>query len=115
MEVLSKLRAWEPFDGGALLDDMAVVLDDFLPAEECVDEIAQRLRGHLMRLVDIAIAAEAVKDAYAAWLIEQARTVRSEDVPGDYWRAVRHLRRMGWTVNELLERLVATRCLKAAA
>ncbi|MFC9916306.1 DUF6415 family natural product biosynthesis protein [Streptomyces sp. NPDC127197] len=113
--VLEKVRAWEPFDGGALLDDVAVVLDNVMPAEEYVEELAQRLRGHLMRLVDIAVAAEAEEDKATARLIERARNVRSENMPGDHRQAVGHLRRMGWTVNELLERLVATKCLKEAA
>ncbi|MGW0628505.1 DUF6415 family natural product biosynthesis protein [Streptomyces sp. NPDC002758] len=113
--VLAKFREWEAFDGEALLDDVAVALDDVVPAEELVDELAQRLRGHLMRLVSIAVAAEAEEDAATAYLIERARTVRVEELPGDRWKAVGHLRRMGWTVNELMERLVATRCLKEAA
>jgi hypothetical protein len=41
--VLAKPQAWKPFDGGALLDDVAVVLDDLIPAEEQVEELAQRL------------------------------------------------------------------------
>jgi len=57
--VLEKIRTWQPFDGGALLDDVAEVLDNVMPDEEDVEELGQRLRGHLMRLVDIAIAAGA--------------------------------------------------------
>ncbi|MEU6524010.1 DUF6415 family natural product biosynthesis protein [Streptomyces sp. NPDC046924] len=114
--VLDKLRAWRPFDGYALLDDVAAALDDVVPAEEDVAEIAERLRGHLMQLVDIALAAEEdQRDVTSAQLIEQARTLRTEDLPGDHRRAVGHLRRMGWTVNELLDRLVATRCLREVA
>ncbi|MFD0229293.1 DUF6415 family natural product biosynthesis protein [Streptomyces hirsutus] len=112
----NKIRAWRPFDGEALLDDVAVALDDVLPAEEDIEEIAQRLRGHLTQLVTIALAAEEdQRDATSAQLIEQARTLRAEDVPGDHWKAIGHLRRMGWTVNELLERLVAVRCVAAVA
>jgi len=111
--VLSKVRQWQPFDGGALLDDVGAVLDDYVPAAEQVEELTQRLRGHLMRLVDIAVTAGAEqRDAATAGLIEQARTVHCEDVPGGCRQAVGHLRRMGWTVNELHERLVATKCLK---
>ncbi|GED90682.1 hypothetical protein TNCT6_77670 [Streptomyces sp. 6-11-2] len=113
--VLQKVRKWQAFDGDALLDDVGAVLDDCIPAEEYVDELAQRLRGHLMQLVTIAVAAEAEqRDETAARLVDRARTLRTEDMPGDHWKAVGHLRRMGWTVNELLERLVATRCLKEA-
>ncbi|MEW2494024.1 DUF6415 family natural product biosynthesis protein [Streptomyces nodosus] len=114
--VPAKMREWEAFDGEALLDDVAAVLDDVVPAEEQVDELAQRLRGHLMQLVNIGVATEAAReDSATARLVEQARAVRSEDMPGDHWKAVGHLRRMGWTLNELLERLIAARCLREAA
>ncbi|KES02970.1 hypothetical protein BU52_32990 [Streptomyces toyocaensis] len=112
--VLNRLRSWNPFDGGTLLDDVAVVLDDVPPAEEATEEIAERLHGHLMRLVNIAVAAEAERDPAAAQLIQHARTLRGEDLPGDHGEAIVHLRRLGWTANELLERLVAVRCLKEA-
>ncbi|MFJ8754595.1 DUF6415 family natural product biosynthesis protein [Streptomyces sp. NPDC102441] len=110
--VLQKVRVWEPFDADALLDDVGTALDDVPPAEEYQEELAERLRGHLMQLVDIAIGGDAeAKDATAHALIEHAREVRSKDMPGDPRRAVGHLRRMAWTVNELLERLLATRQL----
>ncbi|MBZ9641506.1 DUF6415 family natural product biosynthesis protein [Streptomyces sp. PSKA30] len=80
------------------------MLDDLTPPEDLFEEHAQRLRGHLMRLVDVAVAARAdLEDTQAARLIEQARVVRSEEVPGDHRQAVGHLRRMAWAVNELLE------------
>lgn len=113
--VLDRLCGWTAFDGGALLDDAATVLDDVPPAEENTEEIAERLRRHLMRLVHIAIAAEVGQDPTAAQLIEQARTLRAEDLPGDHRKAIGHLRRMGWTASELLDRLVAVRCLKEVA
>ncbi|MFF1276996.1 DUF6415 family natural product biosynthesis protein [Streptomyces marokkonensis] len=113
--MLDRLRGWTAFDGGALLDDVAAALDDVPPPEEDTEEIAGRLRGHLGRLVTIAVATEAEQDAAAARLIEHARTLRADDLPGDYRKAVGHLRRMGWIVNELLDRLVAVRCLKEVA
>ncbi|MGP3749926.1 DUF6415 family natural product biosynthesis protein [Streptomyces sp. IBSNAI001] len=107
--VLQKMRVWEPFDADALLDDVGTALDDVPPAEKHQRELAQRLRGHLAQLVDIAISGEAdVKDTAALSLIENARDLRSEVMSGDPRRAVVHLRRMAWTVNELLERLLAT-------
>lgn len=104
-----------PQNGEALLDDVAAALDEAIPAEERIDELAQRLRGHLMQLVNIAVAAGAEDDEATAQLIAQARTIRSVRAPGDHWKAVGHLRRMGWTVNELLERLVSTKCLRETA
>ncbi|MFD8194700.1 integrase core domain-containing protein [Streptomyces wuyuanensis] len=57
--VLARHRGWEAFDGEAHLDDVADVLDDVVPAEADVDDVAERLRGHLVRLVNIAVAHEA--------------------------------------------------------
>src|SRR5690606_6439673 len=34
--------------------------------------------------------------------------------PSPSWTALGHLRRLGWTANELLERLLAVRCPKEA-
>ncbi|MEU5505888.1 DUF6415 family natural product biosynthesis protein [Streptomyces fungicidicus] len=68
-----------------------------------------------MRLVTLAVAAEGEQDATATRLIERARTLRVEDLPGDRWKAVAHLRRMGWTTNEFHDWLVAVRYLKDAA
>ncbi|WP_432041777.1 DUF6415 family natural product biosynthesis protein [Streptomyces cadmiisoli] len=113
--VLTKIRHWTPFDGDALLDDIGAVLDDVVPSEEHSEEFARRLRGHLMQLVNIAVAAGAEEDITAAQLIRQARVLRTAEVPGDRWKAVGHLRRMGWTLSELYERLVAAKCLKEAA
>ncbi|WP_405575609.1 DUF6415 family natural product biosynthesis protein [Streptomyces sp. NBC_01167] len=113
-DMLEKFRRWDPYDGGALLDDVGVVMDEVPPPEDALEELAERLRGHLMQLVDIAIGAEADdKDEEAAALIERARAVRSEDMPGDHRAASAHLRRLAWAVNELLERMVSTGCVKA--
>lgn len=113
---VDKFRRWDPYDGDALLDDVGAVLDNVTPCEEDLEDLAQRLRGHLMQLVGIAVATEAdQKDEGAGRLIQQARTVRAEDIPGDYMKAVGHLRRMAWSVNELLERLSALKYLKEAA
>uniref|UniRef100_A0AAU1I9P0 DUF6415 family natural product biosynthesis protein n=1 Tax=Streptomyces sp. NBC_00180 TaxID=2903632 RepID=A0AAU1I9P0_9ACTN len=81
--LLGKVRTWQAFDGEALLDDVAAVLDDVIPAEEHVDELTERLLGHLMRLVTIAVAAEEEqRDAATARLKDQARTLSCEKVPG---------------------------------
>ncbi|WP_406368289.1 DUF6415 family natural product biosynthesis protein [Streptomyces sp. NBC_00647] len=114
--VLSKVHGWQPFDGESLLDDVGAVLDVVVPAEEALEDNCQRLRGHLMQLVTIAIAAEAdQKDPEVEQLIERARRLRAEAVPGDYLQAVGHLRRMAWAVDELHERLGAIKCLREAA
>ncbi|MGW2572866.1 DUF6415 family natural product biosynthesis protein [Streptomyces sp. NPDC001537] len=114
-DVLAAVRRWNVFDGEALLDDVGAVIDDVIPAEDQVEELAERLRGHLMSLIAIAVANRADEDDQAAELIERARDWGVEELPGDYWRAVGHLRRMAWSVNELLERLGTVRCLKEYA
>ncbi|MFD9540835.1 DUF6415 family natural product biosynthesis protein [Streptomyces sp. NPDC060022] len=106
------MRGWEPFDADSLLDDVGTALDDVPPAEKYQKQLAERLRGHLMQLVDIAIGGDAhVKDPITYTLIGHARDIHSMGVPGEPQRVVGHLRRMAWTVNELLERLLATRHL----
>jgi hypothetical protein len=106
-DALAKMRAWRPYDGDAWLDDVADALDSVAPPEDKVDEIGERLRGYLMQLVAIAVRYEAEKrDDRATSLIDRAREVREQEMPGDYLPAVSHLRRMGWAVNELLDLLV---------
>jgi hypothetical protein len=114
--VLTKVRGWQPFHGESLLDDVGAVLDDVTPAVEALDDHDLRLRGHLIQLVAIAVATEAdQKDPKAEQLIERARRLRAEAMPGDRLQAVGHLRRMAWAVNELRERLGAIKCLREAA
>lgn len=110
--VLEKVQRWAPYVDGHLLDDIAAVLDDHVPAEDEVDEHAQRLRGHLMRLINLAITSRAdERDGRVADLVARGRTIQSEEVPSDHRRAVGHVRKMAWTLNELLELLVANQCL----
>ncbi|MFF8399833.1 DUF6415 family natural product biosynthesis protein [Streptomyces sp. NPDC016172] len=112
-EALAKIRAWNPYDGDAWLDDVADALDDVPPAEDKVDDLALCLRGHLMQLVSIAISREADKrDERVTPLIARAREARESELPGDYPKAINHLRRMGWAVNELLDVLVEIGTLK---
>ncbi|MEV6400863.1 DUF6415 family natural product biosynthesis protein [Streptomyces sp. NPDC051907] len=113
---LEKCQRWDPYDGDALLDDVGAVLDDVTPREEDLQVLAQRLRRRLTQLVGIAVATEAdQKDPEAGRLTQQARTVHTEDMPGDHMKAVGRLRRMAWSVNELLERLSTLKHLKEAA
>ncbi|MFD8391083.1 DUF6415 family natural product biosynthesis protein [Streptomyces sp. NPDC059680] len=111
---LTAVRTWKPYDGDALLDDAGDVLDTVAPSEERVEELGQRLRGDLMQLVGIATTFEAEKqDPRAVQRIGSARRSIQAEMPGDYGRAVSHLRRMGWAVQELLELLVEIGCVKA--
>lgn len=114
-DLLEAIQRWEPYDGDALLDDIAAVLDDHMPGEDEAIDSALRIRGHLMRLVNLAVTTRAVQDdARLSGLVDQARAVRSEEMPGDHLKAVGHVRRMAWTLNELLEGLIENECLKEA-
>lgn len=113
--LLTRVRDWEPLDWDAVFEDLAAILGDQAPEASEVEELAERLRGSLMRLVTIAVAGHAdEKDRNVHVLIERAHTLRSEVLPGDYWQAVGHLRRLAWVTNELLERLSAIKHIKAA-
>ncbi|KAB1141164.1 hypothetical protein F7R91_33495 [Streptomyces luteolifulvus] len=112
---LKKVQRWAPYVDGLLLDDLAVVLDDYTPTEDEMEDIALRLRGHLIRLVNLALTSQVdQQDQKVAELVTTGRAIRCEALPGDHWHAVGHVRRMAWTVDQLLERLVANQCLKAA-
>ncbi|MFE1856271.1 DUF6415 family natural product biosynthesis protein [Streptomyces sp. NPDC059489] len=111
-KVLEKIQRWAPYVDGSLLDDIAAILDDYTPGEDEVEEHADRLRRHLMRLVNLATTARVdERDARVALLVGQARSICSAELPGDHRRAVGHIRRMAWTLNELLEHLVENQCL----
>ncbi|WP_173263154.1 DUF6415 family natural product biosynthesis protein [Streptomyces pacificus] len=76
-DALAKIRQWGPYDGDAWLDDVADALDSVPPAEEEIEELGQRLRGHLMQLVSIALNGEAERrDERASSRIHRARAVR---------------------------------------
>ncbi|MFI9730902.1 DUF6415 family natural product biosynthesis protein [Streptomyces sp. NPDC052092] len=114
-DLLERVRGWQPFDSGALLDDVAAVLDDVPPPEGDTAQLAERLRRHLARLVTIAVASEAQQDTAAAQLVLRARTLHADPLPCGRQEVLAHLRRLGWTANELHDRLTAIRCLREAA
>ncbi|MFF8574007.1 DUF6415 family natural product biosynthesis protein [Streptomyces sp. NPDC015408] len=111
--VLARLQVWQPYDGEALLDDVGDALDDVVPADGAVADIVARLDAHLVQLVDIAVASEAVdKDATVRAQVDNARRLLVEPIPEDRQQAVGHLRRLAWSVHELAEELAALRCLR---
>ncbi|MDQ0601984.1 hypothetical protein QF037_006329 [Streptomyces canus] len=115
VRVVAKLRDWEPLDWDVTFDALASVLDCQAPLDDELEELAQRLRGALMQVVTIAVAGFADEDEEAAVLIARARTLRSEELPGDYWKALGHLRRLGWVTSELVELLSKTGHFRDAA
>ncbi|WP_432101084.1 DUF6415 family natural product biosynthesis protein [Streptomyces sp. WAC 04229] len=114
--VLTKLRQWNPYDGETVLDDVGAVLDDVLPPQDVLADLAVRLSGHLARLADISVATEAgQEDLDTARLVRQARAVCAEQASVARVPSVGQLRRLAWAVNELLERLTVLGCLRATA
>ncbi|WP_233646830.1 DUF6415 family natural product biosynthesis protein [Streptomyces sp. BSE6.1] len=114
--VLARLQGWRPYDGEALLDDVGDALDDVIPADDAVADIAARLDAHLVQLVDIAVASEAAdKDATVRAQVDHARRLLVEPIPEGRQPAVGHLRRLAWSVHELAERLAELRCLRGTA
>ncbi|MGA5527490.1 DUF6415 family natural product biosynthesis protein [Streptomyces pseudogriseolus] len=113
--MLERLRGWSPFDGGALLDDVAAVLDDVPPPEEDSVQLAERLSGHLARLVTISVASEAEQDPTVAQLVVRARTLHADRLPCGRQEAIAHLHRLGWAANELHDRLGLVRPIMRGA
>ncbi|MGW3149776.1 DUF6415 family natural product biosynthesis protein [Streptomyces sp. NPDC001177] len=112
LDALAKIRAWNPYDGDAMLDDVADALDTVPTPEDNVEELGQRLRGHLMQLMGITNNYGAEEQNQPEPRIKQARHMCEEEMPGDYRQALGHLRQMGWAVNELLDLLVERRIVK---
>ncbi|MFC4469200.1 DUF6415 family natural product biosynthesis protein [Streptomyces xiangluensis] len=113
--VLAKVQEWQPYVDGSLLDELAAVLDDYTPDEDEDDVNAMRLRGHLMQLVNLAVTTKVVEqDQRVDRVVDRARTVRSEELPGDHMKAVGHVRQMAWALDELLELLLENQCIKEA-
>ncbi|MET8905740.1 DUF6415 family natural product biosynthesis protein [Streptomyces sp. NPDC004538] len=114
--VLTKLRQWTPYDGEMVLDDVGAVLDDVLPPQDVLGDLAVRLCGHLARLADIAVATEAGQaDLEAERLVRQARAVCAQQASVGRVPTVGQLRRLAWAVNELQERLTVLGCLRETA
>jgi hypothetical protein len=112
----ARFQDWELLDWDAVFEDLDLALGAQAPGEHEIEELAEHLRGTLMQLVSIALGGNADgKDPQAAQLIERARGLRSEELPGDRWKAVGHVRRLGWATAELLERLSTTGHVKDAA
>ncbi|MCZ4118113.1 DUF6415 family natural product biosynthesis protein [Streptomyces sp. H39-S7] len=125
MVVLSKAREWEPVDWDLVFDGLDVVLHGeeqvshhaagvasrrrasvAVPDYDEADELAQRFRGALMQLVNRGLRDQAdEKYPDISTLIEQARALRSEELPADPWRAMGLVRRLGQVTLQLVERL----------
>ncbi|MEV6393473.1 DUF6415 family natural product biosynthesis protein [Streptomyces sp. NPDC051907] len=109
MLVLAKMRVWNPLVLESVFDDLDKVLGDCLPATGEIEELAERLRGALLQLLNITVADPQFQpDEAMAEVLERARHVISLPLPGGYWPAVGQLRRMSWVASTLLDRLIAS-------
>ncbi|MFC5802164.1 DUF6415 family natural product biosynthesis protein [Streptomyces formicae] len=112
-DILSRLKRWKPLDVDALLDDVAGALDDIPPAALEMPGLIHRLHRHLDQLADISIAnAASERDGGVARLLAQGANLQTTSLPSELAEAQRHLRRVGWVVNELVDRLVAAKYMK---
>lgn len=121
-DLLTAVRAWEPVDWDKVYDDLDTVLNEEIShhaagprghgwpgsaAPGCVEAeaLAQRFRGALMQLVNRGLRDDASKHPEIANLIEEARTLRFEELPGDERQALIVLRKLGRITLELAEHL----------
>ncbi|WP_447035774.1 DUF6415 family natural product biosynthesis protein [Streptomyces sp. DSM 118878] len=122
-DLLSAVRNWEPVDWDSVYDGLDTVLNEEVshhaagasgssrpgaagPGYEEAEELAQRFRGALMQLVNRGLRDDAdKKHRDITDLIEQARTLRAEELPCDERQALILLRKLGRITLELAERL----------
>ncbi|MFJ2895833.1 DUF6415 family natural product biosynthesis protein [Streptomyces sp. NPDC087218] len=111
--MLGKVQRWQPYVDGDLLDDVAAVLDDYVPSEDEAEVLATRLRGHLRRMVQLAVTSQVdQRDPEVADLVKRAQDARSTALGEDHSEAVGHLRQLAWTLDAFLECLVENQCLR---
>jgi uncharacterized protein DUF6415 len=111
--VVAKLRAWEPLVVDAVFDDLDRVLGDQTPPADQIDELGECLRGTLMQLGNIAVADPRFPPGdELLQLVERARSLRAEEMPGDYWKALGLTRRLAWITTDLIELLIATQHIR---
>ncbi|MEU7375419.1 DUF6415 family natural product biosynthesis protein [Streptomyces albidoflavus] len=111
--IAARLRESRPLD--AILDDIGDVIADQDPPAAEAPELAERLRAGLVRLENVAVAAED-RDPQVATLVRRARTLRATALPTTAHPAtVAHLRRLAGVAEALLERLAETGTLRACA
>jgi hypothetical protein len=113
--VVAKLRAWDPLVVDAVFDDLDRVLGDQTPPADQIDELGECLRGTLMQLGNIAVADPRFPPGdELLQLVERARSLRAEEMPGDYRKALGLTRRLAWMTTDLIELMIATQHIRDA-
>jgi hypothetical protein len=123
--LLNAVRGWEPGDWDAVFNDLNVVLNQevshhaagaragrpgaAVPSYDEADELTQRFRRDLVQLVNRGLRDDATnKYPDIGDLIEEARAVLSEALPGDELQALALLRKPVRVTLDLAERLEET-------
>ncbi|WP_338673897.1 DUF6415 family natural product biosynthesis protein [Streptomyces sp. SCSIO 30461] len=133
LHLLDKVREWTPVDWDAVYDGLDTVLNSEVshhaagigtrdergatpPEYDDAEDLTQRFREALMQLVNRGLRA-GVDTAHPdiANLIEEARALRTQEIPGDRWEALAFLRRLGRVTLALAERLEETGTVKGLA
>ncbi|MDK0519581.1 DUF6415 family natural product biosynthesis protein [Streptomyces sp. ML-6] len=111
--MLGKAQTWQPYVDGNRLDDVAAVLDNYVPSKDEVEALGTRLRSHLRHMVQLAVTSQAdQRDPEVADLVKRAQDARSAALGEDHSEAVGHLRQLAWRLDAFLERLVENQCLR---
>lgn len=117
--ILRKVREWEPVDWNSVFssltdilnEDVAPRMEAELPDDDQAEEVAQRFRGALTQLINRALLDGLDrKDPEAALLIEQVRALRAEELPGEPWKNLGLLKRLGGATRDLIDQLVQAGC-----
>nr|WP_237330011.1 DUF6415 family natural product biosynthesis protein [Streptomyces sp. BA2] len=96
--VRDRLVAWTPLNLEVIFDDLDAAIGSQPPTAATIAALLERLRGHLKRLCDIAVA-----DPKLSGLIERGRLVWDERLPADYQDAVGLARRLAFMLERLIE------------
>ncbi|MET9669635.1 DUF6415 family natural product biosynthesis protein [Streptomyces sp. NPDC006475] len=113
--VLARMTAWEPFDIDEIFDDLDTVIGNQPPPADTTTALVERLRSHLKRLSDIAVAdAQYPPTGEMVGLIERGLPIRAEPTPAGHRGVVGLARRLAFVISDLVEKLIDARYIQGA-
>lgn len=111
--VLERFRAWKPLDIEEVFDDLDAAIGNHLPPATTTVALIDRLREHLKQLSDITVADDRFPPTTEMTrLVQRGRPPREECAPAAHRQAVGLARRLAFVIADLIEELLATRCIK---
>ncbi|EDY43074.2 MULTISPECIES: DUF6415 family natural product biosynthesis protein [unclassified Streptomyces] len=111
--VLERITAWKPLDVEAIFDDLDMTIGNQPPPVAATGALIERLRDHLKRLSDIAVAdKQFAPTVEMARLVELGRPMRDERTPADHQKAVGFARRLAFVTSDLVDELIEARYIK---